>query len=109
MADPKLQIERRVERCEKAIGTMAAWLVQAQTGFGAKDAEGIEKILRGEDGSDMTERPETPDPEPSPETEPEPPPESGPEDDPADADDDELENEPVHTDDQVPTDPPGAA
>jgi len=110
MADPKLQIERRVERCEKAIGTMAAWLVQAQTGFGAKDAEGIEKILRGEDGSDMTERPETPDPEPEPpETEPEPPPEDGPEDDPAGADDDELENEPVHVDDQVPTDPPGAA
>jgi hypothetical protein len=119
MADPKLQIERRVERCEKAIGTMAAWLVQAQTGFGAKDAEGIEKILRGEDGSDMTERPETPDPEPpetpeapeAPETEPEPepPPEDGPDLDPAGADDDELENEPVHTDDQVPTDPPGAA
>jgi hypothetical protein len=101
MADPKLQIERRVERCEKAIGTMAAWLVQAQTGFGAKDAEGIEKILRGED---MTEHPET-----SETPEPEPPPESGPDDDPADADDDELENEPVHVDDQVPTDPPGAA
>lgn len=48
MAEPKLQIEERVERCERAIGTMAQWLVQAQTGFGAQDAEGIEKILRGE-------------------------------------------------------------
>lgn len=27
---------------------MAQWLVQAQTGFGAHDAAGIEKILRGE-------------------------------------------------------------
>jgi hypothetical protein len=27
---------------------MATWLVQAQTGFGAHDAAGIEKILRGE-------------------------------------------------------------
>ena len=27
---------------------MATWLVQAQTGFNANDAAGIEKILRGE-------------------------------------------------------------
>jgi len=49
MAEPQLQIERRLDRIEKAVGTMAQWLVQAQTGFNAKDAEGIEKILRGED------------------------------------------------------------
>lgn len=55
MAEPKLQLERKVEqlqeqldRVERAVGTMAQWLVQAQTGFGAHDAEGIEKILRGE-------------------------------------------------------------
>jgi hypothetical protein len=48
MAEPKLQIEERLDRIEMAIGTMAQWLVQAQTGFGAHDAEGIEKILRGE-------------------------------------------------------------
>ena len=55
MAEPTLLIERRVNeleerlgRLELAIGMMAQWLVQAQTGFGAKDAEGIEKILRGE-------------------------------------------------------------
>ncbi len=55
MADGKLQIEQkmdkaeeRLDRIELAIGTMAQWLVQAQTGFGAHDAEGVEKILRGE-------------------------------------------------------------
>jgi hypothetical protein len=48
MAEPKTEIERRLDRVELAISTMASWLVQAQTGFGIKDAEGIEKILRGE-------------------------------------------------------------
>jgi len=38
----------RLQRIEKAIGTMATWLVQAQTGFNANDAAGIERILRGE-------------------------------------------------------------
>lgn len=46
--EPKLQIEQRLDRIELAIGTMASWLVQAQTGFGTKDAEGINRILRGE-------------------------------------------------------------
>lgn len=54
MAEPKLNIDRRLDRIELAIGTMAQWLVQAQTGFSARDAEGIEKILRGE----KTEEPE---------------------------------------------------
>jgi hypothetical protein len=49
MAEPKLELEKRVERLEKAVATMAGWLVQAQTGFNAKDVEGIDKILRGED------------------------------------------------------------
>ena len=48
MEGPKLEIEKRLDRIELAIGTMAQWLVQAQTGFSARDAEGIEKILRGE-------------------------------------------------------------
>jgi hypothetical protein len=48
MAEPKLQIEKRLDNLELAVGTMAQWLVQAQTGFGAQDAAGIEKILRGE-------------------------------------------------------------
>ena len=66
----------------------------------------------------MTERPEDPVTKPNlhpeesetpevPDQEPEPPEEGGPELDPGLADDDELENEPVHVDDQVPTDPPG--
>lgn len=54
MAEPKTEIELRLDRHEKAIATMAAWLVQAQTGFNANDAAGIEKILRGEDGEDST-------------------------------------------------------
>jgi len=55
MADPKLEVEKRLDKAEKrldqlelAVSTTAQWLVQAQTGFSAKDAEGIEKILRGE-------------------------------------------------------------
>ena len=48
MAESKLEVEQRLDRIELAIGTMAQWLVQAQTGFGAHDAAGIEKILRGE-------------------------------------------------------------
>lgn len=48
MAEPKTEIEKRLDRIELAITTMASWLVQAQTGFGVQDAEGIEKILRGE-------------------------------------------------------------
>lgn len=55
MAEPELQIETRVGRCEDAISTMAQWLVQAQTGFNAKDAEGIEKILRGEKSEEPKE------------------------------------------------------
>jgi predicted transcriptional regulator len=55
MAEPKLQVDQRLDRHEKAISTMAQWLVQAQTGFNANDAEGIEKILRGEK---PTEEPE---------------------------------------------------
>jgi hypothetical protein len=50
----------------------------------------------------MTEQPEVPEP-------PDviPPPEDGPDLDPAGAEDDELQNEPVHVDNQMPTDPPG--
>ena len=54
MAEPKTEIEKRLDRHERAIGTMAQWLVQAQTGFNANDAAGIEKILKGEDGSQTT-------------------------------------------------------
>lgn len=36
----------RLDRIEKAITTMAAWLVQAQTGFRIQDLRGIEDILK---------------------------------------------------------------
>jgi hypothetical protein len=39
--------EGRFERIEKAVSTMAWRLAQAQTGFGERDARGIEDILRG--------------------------------------------------------------
>lgn len=55
MANPKTEVERRLDRHEKAISTMASWLVQAQTGFGQHDASGIEKILRGEKDSEEPE------------------------------------------------------
>jgi hypothetical protein len=48
MAEPKTEVDRRFDRIELAIGSMAQWLVQAQTGFNATDAENVEKILRGE-------------------------------------------------------------
>ncbi len=48
MAEPKLQIEKRVDQLELAVDMMAQWLVEAQTGFNARDAEKIGKILRGE-------------------------------------------------------------
>ena len=47
MAEPKTEVERRLDRIEKAVSTMAAWLVSAQTGFGQKDMEGINNILYG--------------------------------------------------------------
>lgn len=37
-----------VNNLARAIETMAYWLVQAQTGFNAHDANGIVKIVRGE-------------------------------------------------------------
>lgn len=38
----------RLARIEKAITTLAWWLVEAQTGFGEQDARGIDAILKGE-------------------------------------------------------------
>ncbi len=44
--NPEQIMDARIARIEKAIATMAWWLVQAQTGFGEEDARGIEDILR---------------------------------------------------------------
>jgi len=48
--DELFEIKQRLDRLEKAVVTMAWWLVQAQTGFGVQDARGIEKIAKGLDG-----------------------------------------------------------
>jgi hypothetical protein len=40
-------VAQRLERLEKTMRTLAWWLVQAQTGFGDRDAQGIEDILDG--------------------------------------------------------------
>jgi hypothetical protein len=55
MAEPKLEVDRRLDRIEEAISTMASWLVTAQTGFGVQDARGIEEILRGEKSEEPKE------------------------------------------------------
>jgi hypothetical protein len=52
MAIPKTEVDRRMDRIEKAISTMATWLVEAKIGLSVHDAESIEKILKGKDGSD---------------------------------------------------------
>lgn len=49
MAEPKLQIDQRLDRIEAAIEIMANRLVRAETGFDADDAEDVEKTLRGEE------------------------------------------------------------
>ncbi len=57
----KLLIEVRLTRIEKAVSTLTAWLVSAQTGFNQKDMEGINDILFGrteaapEEGTKPTE------------------------------------------------------
>lgn len=48
MTGKKPTQKERLDRLELAVATMAQWLVQAQTGFNANDAQGIEKILAGE-------------------------------------------------------------
>jgi hypothetical protein len=45
---PPTEIEHRLDRIEQAVKTMSSWLVQAQTGFGVRDAEGIHRILEGD-------------------------------------------------------------
>jgi hypothetical protein len=44
MAEPKLQIEQRVDRIEETLILM----LRSQTGFGEFEAREIEKVLRGE-------------------------------------------------------------
>jgi hypothetical protein len=46
MAEPKLEIDRRLDRMEKAIGTMARLVFEPEA------VEEIEKILRGEESEE---------------------------------------------------------
>lgn len=39
-------LEARITRLEDLVGTLAAWLVQAQTGFGQQDYGGIERLIQ---------------------------------------------------------------
>ena len=39
------QLEKRVHDLEEIVGTLASWLVSAQTGFGKRDAEGIWDLI----------------------------------------------------------------
>lgn len=48
MAEPKLQIEQRLDNIEEAVRTLANLLTETQMGFEPEDADEIDKILRGE-------------------------------------------------------------
>lgn len=48
MAEPKLQIEQRLDNIEEAVSTMANLLAETQLGFEPEDADKIDRILRGE-------------------------------------------------------------
>ena len=45
MAESPERIEERIERLEKAVRTMAAWLAQTPGVWGVQDVRGIERIL----------------------------------------------------------------
>lgn len=47
MAEPKTQVEQRLENIERAVSEMADWLVATPKGFNEKDAERIKSILYG--------------------------------------------------------------
>jgi hypothetical protein len=47
MAEPKLDIEKRLDRVELTLGVMASWLVKANVGFTEEDALGMQHFLRG--------------------------------------------------------------
>ena len=53
--DEEDQLLLRLNRVEYAIECLAAWLVQAQSGFGELDAKGIYAILEGRQDEPMFE------------------------------------------------------
>lgn len=46
--DIRVRPSVRIARLEKAVETIAWWLVEAQTGFSSHDAREIVRILKGE-------------------------------------------------------------
>jgi hypothetical protein len=51
VADPKLQIERRLDRIEEAIVQMSERLVEVPNAFDRRDADAVQETLRGEKGN----------------------------------------------------------
>jgi hypothetical protein len=47
MAEPKTEVDRRMDRIEKAITTFAAMMISDKTGFNEKDLDDINDILHG--------------------------------------------------------------
>jgi hypothetical protein len=47
MAEPKTEVDRRMDRIEKAITTFAAMMISDKTGFNEKDLDDINDILYG--------------------------------------------------------------
>ncbi len=41
-----LTTEQKVERLQYVVSVLCAWLVQAQTGFGKQDYDGIQNLIR---------------------------------------------------------------
>lgn len=58
MAVPKTEVERRMDRIEKAITTLAAQMISDKTGFNERDAEAISDILYDR-SSGVLESPDT--------------------------------------------------
>lgn len=52
MAEPKTEIDRRLDRQESAISMMAYKLAEKHLGFSEEDVDEIEKILRGEESGE---------------------------------------------------------
>lgn len=52
MAVPKTEVDRRMDRIEKAIITLAEKLVETNSAFNINDVSEIDNILRGIDGTE---------------------------------------------------------
>lgn len=55
MSEQLAELQARVERIEKAVRTMAWWLVQTPGVWGVQDGRGIDKILDGDEQAERVE------------------------------------------------------